>query len=460
MDVLTTGSRELDALLGGLKPGSMLLIVGHPGAGKTILASKICYANTLLGRKCLYITFYEDRDKLFSNMDKLGIRLGEAESKGLLEFVRLPTTSAEDVMNAITKIVAKGGHRIVVIDSVNAALELYERKEAQRALLLNFFYQLAQVVSGLLIAVAEIPLGKEVLELGAIEFVADAIIYLKHRSLRGLLSRSLELRKVRGAPVSVTELPFSIIEGEGLKVYVPPRPERGLGGGDLLNSTLEITRLVLEPVRRGDIVYVSYPSIARPPVVAIPFIDILATNNLKGLFISYRHSRDENLEAHIAALTRYAGLSRESAGRIVKRYLYIESLNPASLSVTHLHVVAVELIEKLNPDVVMFHGIELFNAIADPQEYWSTLINELFWLKNRGKLVVRFGSRVDPHWHRMNATLSEKIINLHYRHRDGVLTPILYSWGRGREPTVIEISEEVLARVREDANKLLSRLIS
>lgn len=454
MDIFTTGSRELDTLLGGFRSGGMLLIVGHPGAGKTTLASQICYANALSGKKCLYITFYEDRNRLFSNMRRLGIKLDEAEGKGLLRFAKLPITSAEDTMNTIVELIARGDYSIVIIDSINAAIELYERREAQRALLLNFFYQLAQTVNGMLITIAELPFGKESLELGAIEFVADAILYLKHRSVRGLLSRVLELRKVRGAPVSVTELPFAIVEGEGFKVYLPPRPERSLGRGDLIRGTLEITKHVLEPVRRGDIVYVSYPPIARAPLVAIPFIDLLVTNNLRGFFLSYRYSRDESLEAHIAALTRYAGLARDDAVKLLERHLYTESINPTSSSITHLHAVTVEMIEKLNPDVVMFHGVEVFNVVAEPQEYWTALINELLWLKNKGKLVVRFGSRMDLRWHRMNAALSEKIINLHYRRRNGKLIPTIYSWGRGREPALLEIDEEVLAKLREEAKKL------
>ncbi len=455
MEIFTTGSNELDSLVGGFRPGNMILIVGHPGAGKTTLASKICYSNTLANKRCLYLTFYEDKDKLFYNMVRLGIRLDEAESRGLFKYIRLPVSSAEEIMDALTNIIAKNRYDVVVIDSINVALELYERKEGQRALLLNFFYQIAQLINGLLVAVAEIPFEKESLELGSIEFIADAVLYLKHRNVHGLLSRILEVRKLRGVPLSIAELPFSIVEGEGIKIYLHPRLERVLREGGLIRGTLEFTRQLLEPVRKGDVVYVSYPPTARTPIVAIPFIDLLVTNNFKGFFLSYRYSKDEILEAHIAALTRYTDLAREDAVKLLNGYLHIESLNPTNYSIPHLHAITIEFIEKINPDLVMFHGVEIFRCIADPQKYWTTLINEMLWLKNIGKLVVRFGSRVDPYWHKMNASLSEKIIDLRYRYEKGRVIPIIYSWGRGREPSIIEVNEEILAKLREEIRKLL-----
>jgi len=56
------GVEGLDKLLSGtLRPSTLTVISGHPGSGKTTLTSTICYANALKGRKCLYISFQEDR---------------------------------------------------------------------------------------------------------------------------------------------------------------------------------------------------------------------------------------------------------------------------------------------------------------------------------------------------------------------------------------------------------------
>ncbi|MEM4469863.1 MAG: ATPase domain-containing protein, partial [Desulfurococcaceae archaeon] len=200
----TTGMRELDELIGGIRGPYMLLIVGHPGAGKSTLASQICYVNALKGHKCLYMSFYESKEKLFRNVAKLGINLVEAENKGLLVHVKLPVAATQEVLDTISRLVTKDSYRVVVVDSINPLMDFLKRKE-QRAILLNFFYNLVDAISGLLVVVSEVPLGKEALSLGSIEFVADAIVYLKHRVSRGLVTRILEIRKVRGAPLTVVE---------------------------------------------------------------------------------------------------------------------------------------------------------------------------------------------------------------------------------------------------------------
>jgi len=56
-DGLTLGDEGLDKVLGVVVPPYLLLIAGHPGAGKTSLTSTICYKATVAGRKCLYVTF-------------------------------------------------------------------------------------------------------------------------------------------------------------------------------------------------------------------------------------------------------------------------------------------------------------------------------------------------------------------------------------------------------------------
>ncbi|MEM2297511.1 MAG: ATPase domain-containing protein [Ignisphaera sp.] len=58
------GIEALDKMISdALRFPSLVVVAGHPGAGKTTLASSICYANALKNLKCLYLSFQEDKEK-------------------------------------------------------------------------------------------------------------------------------------------------------------------------------------------------------------------------------------------------------------------------------------------------------------------------------------------------------------------------------------------------------------
>ena len=57
MPRFSTGSGELDRVLGGgVIPGSMVLLVGDPGVGKSSLTLRVCAEIARAGRRVLYVT--------------------------------------------------------------------------------------------------------------------------------------------------------------------------------------------------------------------------------------------------------------------------------------------------------------------------------------------------------------------------------------------------------------------
>lgn len=68
-----TGSGELDRVLGGgVIPGSMVLIVGDPGVGKSSLTLRVCAEIARAGRKVLYVTGEESTRQVRMRADRLG----------------------------------------------------------------------------------------------------------------------------------------------------------------------------------------------------------------------------------------------------------------------------------------------------------------------------------------------------------------------------------------------------
>ncbi len=67
-----TGSGELDRVLGGgVIPGSMVLIVGDPGVGKSSLTLRVCADVARAGRQVLYVTGEESTRQIRMRADRL-----------------------------------------------------------------------------------------------------------------------------------------------------------------------------------------------------------------------------------------------------------------------------------------------------------------------------------------------------------------------------------------------------
>ncbi len=104
---MTTGMAELDrALGGGIVPGSVALIGGDPGIGKSTLLLQVCRNLAEDGRGVLYVSGEESLQQIKLRAERIG-KFGEAMS--LL---------CETNLGVIDEIVRKERPQIVVIDSI------------------------------------------------------------------------------------------------------------------------------------------------------------------------------------------------------------------------------------------------------------------------------------------------------------------------------------------------------
>src|SRR5690554_1869579 len=70
---LDTGIRGLDTILsGGLVEGSVYIVQGGPGGGKTILANQVCFHQAGKDQNSIYFTLLsESHDQLLSHLESL-----------------------------------------------------------------------------------------------------------------------------------------------------------------------------------------------------------------------------------------------------------------------------------------------------------------------------------------------------------------------------------------------------
>ena len=70
---MTTHMTELDRVLGGgIVPGSLLLVGGDPGIGKSTLLLQVCRYMALDGRKVLYISGEESLKQIKIRANRIG----------------------------------------------------------------------------------------------------------------------------------------------------------------------------------------------------------------------------------------------------------------------------------------------------------------------------------------------------------------------------------------------------
>lgn len=103
---ILSGDSQLDTVLGGgFVPGSVVLLAGQPGIGKSTLLLQIAY-NTAQNYNVLYVSGEESTHQVASRADRLG-KLSE----------RLKLTSST-VSDDIARTISEGGFDLVVIDSI------------------------------------------------------------------------------------------------------------------------------------------------------------------------------------------------------------------------------------------------------------------------------------------------------------------------------------------------------
>jgi circadian clock protein KaiC len=197
--ILSTGIEGLDVLLGGGIPaGSLLLVVGAPGTGKTLLTQQLCFNLAARGEgKALYFsTLSEPHGKLVRQIESLGFYQRQllGESVTLLALQDFLEQGLEATADVIVRTARLQRARLVCIDGFRAIEAAGGGELATR----QFLYQLSSQLH-LLGATAVVTLERAAFEhdeYGALTIADGAIIC--HFDVVGVRHRrKVEIRKLR-----------------------------------------------------------------------------------------------------------------------------------------------------------------------------------------------------------------------------------------------------------------------
>lgn len=201
-DRVTTGIGGLDDLLeGGFPRGSMVLLAGSPGSGKTIASAQFLYHGaTRCDENCVYVSFAERKEVFMKNMARFGFNFKELEKKDKFKFLDMATTTEVAISETLNVIISEAlsiKAQRLVIDSFSAIALAFEKKIDARVILHTFEKMMRQTGCTTLLVV-EIPTGSSGLGLGFEEFVVDGLILFETIEEKIGIKKRAMIRKMRG----------------------------------------------------------------------------------------------------------------------------------------------------------------------------------------------------------------------------------------------------------------------
>ena len=209
----SSGNTELDSFLsGGFPRGSLILVSGNPGTGKTILCAGFLYQGSKETRENgVYVSFSESKHSFYENMATQGLDFEGLEKEGHFRFLEMFSASKEG-MSEIAKYILEEIKRFeakrLVIDSYSVMAQALGSQYEARQILNTFFSRIMRNVGYTTLVIGEQPSGTHRIGDTSEEFVADGVLNLKLT-----IPRELEIRKMRGTRLETRSLLFTLDGG-------------------------------------------------------------------------------------------------------------------------------------------------------------------------------------------------------------------------------------------------------
>lgn len=238
-DKILTGIDELNRVLGGgIVQGSLILVGGDPGIGKSTLLLQVCKNLADTGHKVLYISGEESGVQIKMRADRIG---SFSENMLLL---------CETSLDAIEEVIRRQKPEVVVIDSIQTmysdTVSAAPGSVSQVRESTGIFLKLAKGIGVSIFIVGHVTKEGTVAGPRVLEHMVDAVLYFegdRHASYR-------ILRGVKNRFGSTNEIGVFEMEESGLKEVMNPsefmlsgKPEEA--SGSVVVCSMEGTRPML-----------------------------------------------------------------------------------------------------------------------------------------------------------------------------------------------------------------------
>ena len=199
---IPSGIPGLDNLVeGGFKQGSINLVCGGAGSGKTTVAVQFLIEGIKKGEASIYMTFEEKKEKLYDDMLEFGWDLLKYEKMGLFKFLEYTPEQIKRVLveggGTIDAIITQMKAKRLAIDSITSFALLFQDELTQKESSLALFELINRWGCTAILTSQAIQLSPEDLT-AQLQFEVDSIIILYHFKKKGIRNRAIEILKMRG----------------------------------------------------------------------------------------------------------------------------------------------------------------------------------------------------------------------------------------------------------------------
>ena len=239
---IATGISGLDELVGGGFPeGRVILAIGGPGTGKTIMCSQFLYKGIYENQENgVFVSLDESKDHFYSEMQQFGWDFRKAEEERKFAFVDATRMSRVAMLKeklykeesrslrgkklSIDKLIEDLQARIVTtkakrvaVDTLAALIYRFPDPIERRTTVVDLIESLADLDVTSLVTTELEYLG---LERNAVEeeFLVHGVIMMQTVFSGGTTTRAIQVEKMREAKVNPSLVPYSI-DQNGIQVF-------------------------------------------------------------------------------------------------------------------------------------------------------------------------------------------------------------------------------------------------
>ncbi|MGN8198968.1 ATPase domain-containing protein [Salinisphaera sp. RV14] len=233
-ETIPFGLAELDALTGGgLQRGTVTLVSGPSGVGKTSLGAHVMGEAARRGERSVIFTFEERVGTLSHRCEQIGIPISQMIDTGTLAVREIEPLRymPEEFACSVQREVEERGVRMVMLDSLSGYRQSVRGRDITPHIHALCRYLSNMGVTVLLINEISAIAGGEVRvsEYG-ISYLADAVLMLRYMELDGELRKTIGTLKKRTGDFEKTLRHFNITRN-GLSVGAPIKGMRGIISG-------------------------------------------------------------------------------------------------------------------------------------------------------------------------------------------------------------------------------------